>query len=220
MFHLYIHWDSLAYLISSTSASDPRSKIKSNIFEPFKTITSMRMSKFPCRVLDYRLCLLSFAICLLLFGTVSRLNIPNVSYATIIKLQHYDPKRVISKGKGYPPVLAYWICGTKGESKKMLRLLKAVYHPRNQYLLQLDDASSESERMDLALSVQSHKVFEAFGNVNVIGKSYAINRMGSSALSAPLHAAALLLKVNPDWDWFINLSASDYPLMTQDGKCN
>lgn len=183
----------------------------------------MRMSKFPCRGLDYRLCLLIVAVCVLLFGTVSRLNIPNVSYATVTKLQHYHhpPKRVIvSKGKGYPPVLAYWIFGTKGESKKLMRLLKAVYHPRNQYLLQLDDGSSESERMDLALSVRSHKVFEAFGNVNVIGKSYAINRMGSSALSAPLHAAALLLKVNPDWDWFITLSASDYPLMTQDGKCH
>ncbi|TKY64667.1 Xylosyltransferase 1 [Spatholobus suberectus] len=176
----------------------------------------MRTSKFPCRGLDYRLCLLTFAVCLVLFGTFSRLNTPNVSYATVSKLRHYNPKHVVSKGKGYPPVLAYWILGTKGESKKMLRLLKAVYHPRNQYLLQLDDGSSESERMDLAISVKSLKVFEEFGNVNVIGKSYAINRMGSSALSAPLHAAALLLKLNPDWDWFITLSASDYPLMTQD----
>ncbi|KAK7255067.1 hypothetical protein RIF29_28469 [Crotalaria pallida] len=179
----------------------------------------MRPSKFPCRVFDYPLCLiLTFALCLVLFGIVSRLYIPNFSYVKVTKLQHYNhPKHVvISKGKGYPPVLAYWIFGTKGENKKMLRLLKAIYHPRNQYLLQLDDASSESERLDLALSVHSFKVFEAFGNVNVIGKSYAINRMGSSSLSAPLHAAALLLKLNQDWDWFITLSASDYPLMTQD----
>lgn len=179
----------------------------------------MRTYKFPCRGLDYRLCLLILAVCLVLYGTVSRLNAPNVSYATISKLRHFNPKHVISKGKGYPPVLAYWILGSKGESKKMLRLLKALYHPRNQYLLQLDDRSSESERMDLAISVKSIKVFEEYGNVNVIGKSYAINRMGSSALSAPLHAAALLLKLNPDWEWFITLTASDYPLMTQDGKC-
>jgi hypothetical protein len=32
-----------------------------------------------------------------------------------------------------------------------------------------------------------------------------------------LHAAAILLKECGDWDWFINLSASDYPLVTQDG---
>jgi len=32
-----------------------------------------------------------------------------------------------------------------------------------------------------------------------------------------LHAAAVLLNQARDWDWFINLSASDYPLVTQDG---
>ncbi|KAJ0581655.1 putative glycosyl transferase, family 14, beta-glucuronosyltransferase GlcAT14A/B/C [Helianthus annuus] len=31
-----------------------------------------------------------------------------------------------------------------------------------------------------------------------------------------LHAAAILLKEGGDWDWFINLSASDYPIVTQD----
>ncbi|KEH28600.1 putative glucuronosyltransferase [Medicago truncatula] len=172
----------------------------------------MRTSKFAC--------LLIVSVCLLLFATVSRLNIPNVSYyATVTNLQkqYNDPKKVlVSKGKGYPPVFAYWIFGTKGESKKMMRLLKAIYHPRNQHLLQLDDCSSDSERMDLALYIKSHMVFEEFGNVNVVGKSYAINKMGSSSLSASLHAASLLLKVNSDWDWFFTLSASDYPLMTQD----
>lgn len=33
-----------------------------------------------------------------------------------------------------------------------------------------------------------------------------------------LHAAAFLLSQAQDWDWFINLSASDYPLVTQDGR--
>lgn len=33
-----------------------------------------------------------------------------------------------------------------------------------------------------------------------------------------LHAAAILLREGGDWDWFINLSASDYPLVTQDGE--
>jgi hypothetical protein len=33
-----------------------------------------------------------------------------------------------------------------------------------------------------------------------------------------LHAAAILLRDGGDWDWFINLSASDYPLVSQDGK--
>jgi hypothetical protein len=39
-----------------------------------------------------------------------------------------------------------------------------------------------------------------------------------------LHAAAAFLwghagDGGSHWDWFINLSASDYPLVTQDGRC-
>lgn len=127
---------------------------------------------------------------------------------------------VPSKGHDYPPVLAYWICGSSGDGKRMLRLLKAIYHPRNQYLLQLDAESSDYEREELVIFVESQSLFRAFGNVNVVGKGYAINQMGSSALAAILNAAALLLKLSADWDWFINLSASDYPLMSQDGKIN
>ncbi|KAF2282372.1 hypothetical protein GH714_043834 [Hevea brasiliensis] len=37
-------------------------------------------------------------------------------------------------------------------------------------------------------------------------------------VSNTLHAAAILLRDGGDWDWFINLSASDYPLLTQDGS--
>lgn len=128
--------------------------------------------------------------------------------------------RVPLKGNGNPPVIAYWISSTNGEKdEKILRLLKAIYHPRNQYLLQLDADSSDYEREQLALYVQSQRVFRTFSNVNVVGQSYGINLMGSSALAATLHAAALLLRLSADWDWFIALSASDYPLMPQDGKC-
>ncbi|URE22493.1 Core-2/I-Branching enzyme [Musa troglodytarum] len=122
------------------------------------------------------------------------------------------------KGPADPPVFAYWISGTGGEGLKMLRLLKAVYHPRNRYLLHQDAGSSAVERSNLARSVQSERLFRAFRNVDVIGQSYAVDRTGPSVLAATLHGAAVLLRLNADWDWFITLSASDYPLVTQDGE--
>ncbi|KAL3345714.1 hypothetical protein AABB24_024590 [Solanum stoloniferum] len=135
----------------------------------------------------------------------------NVDTLTTIKM--INP----SKGRpGDPPILAYWFFGFRGESKRMLRLLKAVYHPRNQYLLHLLDGDGDEERMELAVSVESEQVFRAFGNVNVVGKSYAVEESGASALSAMLHASALLLRISPLWDWFFTLSSSDYPLFTQD----
>ena len=122
------------------------------------------------------------------------------------------------KGPADPPVFAYWISGTGDEGQKMLRLLKAVYHPRNRYVLHLDAGSSALERINLAHSIQSERLFRAFRNVDVIGQNYAVDRTGPSILSATLHGAAVLLRLSADWDWFITLSSSDYPIMTQDGK--
>lgn len=177
----------------------------------------MRTSKFSTGSSGYRAWFIAFAMSLVCLIALSKSWLHDWSSVTTENFQVLVS--VPSKGDNYPPVLAYWIFGTSGDSKRMLRLLKAIYHPRNQYLLQLDAESSDYERADLLISVQSESVFRAFGNVNVVGKSYAINQMGSSALSATLHAAALLLKLNTYWDWFINLSASDYPLVSQDGKC-
>ncbi|GKU90208.1 hypothetical protein SLEP1_g4231 [Rubroshorea leprosula] len=42
--------------------------------------------------------------------------------------------------------------------------------------------------------------------------------MGSSHIAGTLRAASILLKLDCGWDWFIALSAKDYPLITQDGK--
>ena len=126
----------------------------------------------------------------------------------------------LQKGPGYPPVFAYWISGTGGEVRKILRLLKAVYHPRNHYLLHLDAGSSASERTELAQLVQSEKIFASFRNVDVVGKTYVVDRTGPSTVAATLHGAAVLLRINKDWDWLITLSSSDYPLVSQDGKAS
>ncbi|GKD92514.1 beta-glucuronosyltransferase GlcAT14A [Tanacetum coccineum] len=117
-----------------------------------------------------------------------------------------------------PPIISYLISGSKNDSGRIVRLLLAVYHPRNQYLLHLDQSASQKERDKLALYVQGVKVFWAAHNVNVVGKSDVVSSKGSSVVSAVLHGAAILLKVCEDWDWFVNLNANDYPLVTQDGN--
>ncbi|KAJ4957327.1 hypothetical protein NE237_014110 [Protea cynaroides] len=115
-----------------------------------------------------------------------------------------------------PPSIAYFISGSDGDYDRLLRLLFSVYHPKNQYLLHLDLTVSESQRDQLALFVQSNPVFCAFQNVNVIGKADFSYPRGSSGIATTLHGASILLRLSPRWDWFINLSAADYPLVTQD----
>ncbi|KAK9154274.1 hypothetical protein Sjap_001754 [Stephania japonica] len=114
------------------------------------------------------------------------------------------------------PRFAYLISGTKGDEPRLRRVLQAVYHPWNYYLLHLDLEAPQSERLELAKYVQSDPVIRHFGNVWVVGKANLVTYKGPTMIACVLHAVAILLKKAKEWDWFINLSASDYPLVSQD----
>ncbi|XP_042008537.1 beta-glucuronosyltransferase GlcAT14A-like [Salvia splendens] len=115
-----------------------------------------------------------------------------------------------------PPRLAYLISGTKGDSQRMLRTLQAVYHPRNQYILHMDLEAPARERLNLTISVKNDPTFSTVENVRVMAQSNLVTYKGPTMIACTLQAVAILLKESLNWDWFINLSASDYPLVTQD----
>lgn len=83
--------------------------------------------------------------------------------------------------------------------------------------MHLDLEAKAEERIELVEFVKNEALFEKVGNVRVVVKSNLVTYRGPTMVSNTLHAAAILLKECGDWDWFINLSASDYPLVTQDG---
>ncbi|KAI3838719.1 hypothetical protein MKX03_035558 [Papaver bracteatum] len=103
------------------------------------------------------------------------------------------------------PRLAYLISGSSGDGESMKRVVKALYHPLNQYVLHLDLEASLSERLILVKFFENEDVFTNF-----------IIYRGPIVVSNTLHVAAILMKKDVEWDWFINLSASDYTLVTQD----
>lgn len=116
------------------------------------------------------------------------------------------------------PRLAYLISGSKGDADKLWRTLTALYHPWNHYIVHLDLESPPHERLELAARVRNQTVFSRVGNVHLIAKANMVTYRGPTMVANTLHACAIFLKNNKDWDWFINLSASDYPLVTQDGN--
>ncbi|XAR66320.1 hypothetical protein NMG60_11012508 [Bertholletia excelsa] len=115
-----------------------------------------------------------------------------------------------------PPRIAYFIAGSASDGPRVFRLLQAAYHPRNYYLLHLDLRATNEQRNELAKMVGSSEVFDAAGNVDMIGKSNPVREEGCTPLALLLQAAAILLRSRDDWDWFVNLGASDYPLIPQD----
>ncbi|KAK9050866.1 hypothetical protein SSX86_030169 [Deinandra increscens subsp. villosa] len=114
------------------------------------------------------------------------------------------------------PKLAYLISGSSGDVESLKRTLKALYHPLNQYVVHLDLESPAEERLELVEFVKNEAVFREVGNVRLVDRSNLVTYRGPTMVTNTLHAAAILLKEGGDWDWFINLSASDYPLVTQD----
>ncbi|XP_010552730.1 PREDICTED: beta-glucuronosyltransferase GlcAT14A [Tarenaya hassleriana] len=122
----------------------------------------------------------------------------------------------IRHGAHYPPSFAYYITGGRGDKDRIFRLLLAVYHPRNRYLLHLSADATDDERLTLVTDLKSVAAVNAFGNVDVLGKADRLSHMGGSHTASTLHAVSILLKLDPSWNWFIQLSAFDYPLLTQD----
>lgn len=116
----------------------------------------------------------------------------------------------------YPVTFAYLISASRGDVPRLRRLLHALYHPGNYYLIHLDADAPPSEHRELAGFVSGNAVFGQIGNVWVVGKPSLVTYRGPTMLATTLHAMSLLLRT-ANWDWFINLSASDYPLVTQDG---
>ncbi|KAK8589057.1 hypothetical protein V6N13_087935 [Hibiscus sabdariffa] len=114
------------------------------------------------------------------------------------------------------PRFAYLVSGSKGDLEKLWRTLHALYHPRNEYLVHLDLEAPPEERSTLASRIDNHTIFSEVGNVYMITKANMVTYRGPTMVANTLHACAILLKRNKDWDWFINLSTSDYPLVTQD----
>uniref|UniRef100_A0ACD5W0P4 Uncharacterized protein n=1 Tax=Avena sativa TaxID=4498 RepID=A0ACD5W0P4_AVESA len=118
--------------------------------------------------------------------------------------------------KDYPVSFAYLISASTGGAEAAARLLAALYHPANSYLLHLDREAPAEEHRRLSELVSGQAVYGRVGNVWIVGKPNLVTYRGPTMLTTTLHAMAMLLRVGRRWDWFVNLSASDYPLVTQD----
>ncbi|CAN8288156.1 unnamed protein product [Cochlearia groenlandica] len=171
--------------------------------------------------------LITSLVCVFLLATSFNMGLmsslrppPNNGTFTIYAAN--DSENIASPKKQQPsevdklPRFAYLVSGSKGDLESLWRTLRALYHPRNQYIVHLDLESSVDERLELSSRISNDTMYSKMGNVYMITKANLVTYTGPTMVSNTLHACAILLKRNADWDWFINLSALDYPLVTQD----
>ncbi|TKY65198.1 Xylosyltransferase 1 [Spatholobus suberectus] len=163
--------------------------------------------------MSIKIFVVSFMLTSLLFFLLFipiRLTIPNSRFEPA--MNYFNTTKA---NKSYPVTFAYLISASKGDAGKLKRLVRALYHPGNYYLIHMDHGAPEAEHRDVVEYVAKDPVFGQLGNVWVVGKRNLVTYRGPTMLSTTLHAMAMLLR-SCQWDWFINLSASDYPLVTQD----
>ncbi|XP_043697578.1 beta-glucuronosyltransferase GlcAT14A [Telopea speciosissima] len=156
--------------------------------------------------------MISFLVTLLLF---TLLFIPTILTRPATGFRPVTTVHLPKSQNSYPVTFAYLISASKGDLPKLKRALQALYHPGNYYLLHMDHDATATEHLELTQFVSSNPVFAQMGNVWVVQKSNLVTYRGPTMLATTLHAMAMLLRTC-NWDWFINLSASDYPLITQD----
>lgn len=88
------------------------------------------------------------------------------------------------------------------------RLFKALYHPENYYLIHLDKKTSIDIYDDIKDFLTDFPSTYILESENVVWGGY-------SMVQAELNGMSYLLKLNLNWDFFINLSGQDYPLKSQ-----
>ncbi|CAA3029417.1 beta-glucuronosyltransferase 14B-like [Olea europaea subsp. europaea] len=89
--------------------------------------------------------------------------------------------------------------------------------PESRELVKAVQSSAEA-CFDLQNYVKTYAIVGKLKNVRMITKANLVTYSRPTMVAYTLHAAAILLNEGGDWDWFINLSASDYPLITQNGN--
>lgn len=107
--------------------------------------------------------------------------------------------------------LAFFIQVSNATVPQLPRLLSAIWHPDNVYAVHFDLRVCKKAASDAV--AQANLSHPAPSNIHIM-KPDVVNYRGISMLLNTIAAMQFLLDVDPSWRYFINLSASDYPLLT------
>ncbi|XP_026063918.1 xylosyltransferase 1 [Carassius auratus] len=109
-----------------------------------------------------------------------------------------------------PVRIAFMLVVHGRASRQVQRLFKAIYHTSHYYYIHVDQRSNYLHRQMVALARQ-------YPNVRVTPWRMSTIWGGASLLTMYLQSMKDLLAMRDwSWDFFINLSAADYPIRTND----
>ena len=125
---------------------------------------------------------------------------------------------VAAKSSGRPDhpkdiAIAYFIRGHENPHQT-LRLLNRIYRPHHVFLVHFDVGADPVVRKEVSASIQA--LYGLDGNVRILPPRL-VKYMGFELLFLDLVAIRTLLNMHDmHWDYFINLSSQEYPMLSQE----
>lgn len=107
--------------------------------------------------------------------------------------------------------LAFFLQIAENTVPLLPRLLKALYHPNNVYVIHFDLKITADVIVKAMSDIRSNETYAK--NVHIMD-SDLITYRGISMLLNTINAIHLLTELSVPWDYFINLSGADYPLQS------
>lgn len=191
-------------------------------FKRFKPLTqttpvssSTRLQrKTPCclRRLYPQCCALSFIIAVLLLRIwLYNLLLWPRSYAGATGGPS-SSSRVVNFYSGREAKIAFFIQVSDLSIRTLPRLLSAVWHSSNIYAIHIDVKADVLERVRVEQVIREQDLFRS--NNVILLESEPVSYAGITMLLNTINAISVVLNKCDSWDYFINLSGSDYPLVS------
>ncbi|XP_077526225.1 xylosyltransferase oxt isoform X1 [Haemaphysalis longicornis] len=115
-----------------------------------------------------------------------------------------------SSARSLKPARIAFLLSVNGRAvRQVLRLLQLLYHERHVFYIHVDARQEHMYRSLLSLESR-------YSNVRVARDRLATIWGGSSLLEMLLQGMAYLLREHPGWDYFVNLSETDYPIKSRE----
>lgn len=109
--------------------------------------------------------------------------------------------------------IAYFLQIAESTIPLLPRLLNVLYHERNVYAIHFDLKIASETRNEAIRKIKSSKLYKNATSNIIIMPSELITYRGISMLLNTISAMNILLQHDIQWDYFINLSGADYPLL-------
>lgn len=110
--------------------------------------------------------------------------------------------------------LAFFVQVSNSSVLHLPRLLKAIWHKQNFYVIHFD-VRIGLERREQMGKLLNQGDMARHSNV-IVMESESISYAGITMLLNTINGMSQMLRASPKWDFFINLSGNDYPLASAD----